>query len=58
MAKLQGMEDVVSLMTLYLEENVLALYVQMDEKEQLSASKIEQYFRKAYTERERVHCFC
>lgn len=41
MAKLYGIDDLVSSISLYIERSALALYLKMEEKDQLNTEKIE-----------------
>ncbi len=46
-AKLQGISDVTSFMPLYLEGDVLALYLEMKDEDQLDAGKVEASMKEA-----------
>lgn len=47
-AKLQGIDVVTSLVALYPKRSVLALRLNVDEEDQLSAVKIEQHLKETY----------
>lgn len=49
-AKLQKVTDVASLIPLYLEGNALAIYLEMKEKDQADADKIEATLKEAFTD--------
>ena len=48
-AKLQQVDDVASLLSLYLEGNALALYMEMEEDNQKRIEQIEARLKEAFT---------
>lgn len=49
-ARLQQVDDVASLLPLYLEGDVLALYMEMEEKDQRDVDQIKARLKEAFTE--------
>ncbi len=49
-AKLQKIEDAVTLILIYLERNVLTVYLEMGEKDQANAESIEKRLKTAFSE--------
>ena len=49
-AKLQKIEDVAMLILMYLEGNVLTVYLEMGEKDQANAESIEKRLKTAFSE--------
>ena len=49
-AKLQKIEDITTLIPMYLEENVLMVYLEMKEKEQVDAESIEKRLKTSFLE--------
>ena len=48
-AKLQKIEDVGTLILMYLEENALAVYLEMGEKDQTDDERIEKRLKMAFS---------
>ena len=49
-AKLQQVDDVASLLSLYLEGDALALYMEMEEDDQMQIEQIEAQLKEVFTD--------
>ena len=49
-AKLQKIEDIVTLITMYLKGNALVVYLEMEEKDQTNDERIEKRLKTAFLE--------